>query len=115
MKMQIIKHGFLALAIVTGFSAIVMFLWNILIPNIFGLAVINFWQALGLLALARLLFGGIGGKFWMGAGMHSLHSPIHEKWMKMTPEERKDFIQRRHHMHSFGYDFFNTDKPEKES
>jgi hypothetical protein len=34
-----------------------MLLWNALLPNIFGLPVISFWQALGLCLLARFLFG----------------------------------------------------------
>ena len=33
-------------------------LLNLLMPAIFGLPVIGFWQALGLLALGRLLVGG---------------------------------------------------------
>ena len=36
-------------------------LWNLLLPSIFGLPAISFWQALGLLLLSRLLFGGLGG------------------------------------------------------
>ncbi|MDR1879441.1 MAG: hypothetical protein LBQ78_00725 [Tannerellaceae bacterium] len=91
------KHVFLALAALVGFSAIVMVLWNLLVPDIFGLATVSFWQALGLLVLARLFFGRIGGKMM---GMHGHHNPIHEKWMKMTPEERKEFIHKRHeHFH----------------
>ncbi len=104
--------GFLAMA--AGFSAIVMLLWNWLIPAIFGLITINFWQALGLLLLIRILFGGFGHgrKMMHGGMMHGMHkhNPIHEKWMKMTPEERKEFIKKRHaHMHRgmFGmHDFF---------
>ncbi len=39
-------------------SLIFMLLWNALIPGIFGLKLIGYWQALGLLVLARILFGG---------------------------------------------------------
>lgn len=35
----------------------VMLLWNWLMPVIFGLTTITFWQALGLLALSKILFG----------------------------------------------------------
>jgi hypothetical protein len=97
--MHFFKHVIVGLAIVAGFSAVVMLLWNALVPAIFGPAVINFWQALGLLALARLLFGGLGGMFRgsaRGGDMHSHHNSIREKWMKMTPEERKEFINKRH-------------------
>jgi hypothetical protein len=39
---------------------VVMLLWNWLAPALFGLRQITFWQALGLLALCRILFGGFG-------------------------------------------------------
>lgn len=34
----------------------VMALWNILMPEIFGLTTITFWQALGLSLLCNILF-----------------------------------------------------------
>ena len=34
-----------------------MWLWNCLMPSLFHLGVITYWQALGLAVLARLLFG----------------------------------------------------------
>jgi hypothetical protein len=37
-------------------------LWNWLLPSIFGWRPITFWQALGMLALCRILFGGFGGQ-----------------------------------------------------
>lgn len=36
-----------------------MLLWNWLVPVIFGLGTITFWQALGLIVLVKLIFGGI--------------------------------------------------------
>ena len=48
-----------ALALLFGY--VVMLLWNWLIPAIFGLGVITFWQAVGIVILAKLLFGGFGG------------------------------------------------------
>jgi hypothetical protein len=124
MKVSIFKHLVVGLAIVAVFGVVVMLLWNALVPDIFGLAAIGFWQALGLLALARLLFGGIGWKM-AGAGMCRHRNPIHEKWMKMTPEERKEFINKRHkffHKHSLdkhafwserGFDFDTNDESKK--
>jgi len=60
----------LLLMIPIGIAAITLFvfvgghvvrlLWNTLMPPIFGLPVVTFWQAFGLLALARILFGGLG-------------------------------------------------------
>jgi len=112
MKTHVIKRISFVFVMIGGLSVIVMLLWNLLIPTIFGITAINFWQALGLFILARLLLGGMSGRFLMGQGMHSHHNPVREKWMTMTSEERKEFIRRRHH---HGHHFFNTEEPEKES
>ena len=41
---------------------IVEWLWNWLLPPLFGFPQLNYWQALGMLALCRILFGSIGGR-----------------------------------------------------
>ena len=96
-----------------GFSAVTMLLWNALLPDIFGIATINFWQALGLLVLGRLLFGGLGAM----SHLHDHHhNSIREKWLKMKPEERKEFIRKHHHkMKHFGMDEFDESHTEKEN
>jgi len=40
------------------FSFIFMWLWNLVMPDVFGLKQITLWQALGILILASILFGG---------------------------------------------------------
>jgi len=72
---------------------VVMRLWNWLTPALFGWPLIGFWQAVGLLALCRILFGGFGG-----GGMHRSHfrRRMAERWDKMTPEERGKFCQGLH-------------------
>jgi Ca2+/H+ antiporter, TMEM165/GDT1 family len=47
-----------------GFVGIVMWLWNAILPDVLGVKEINYWQAMGILALSRILFGGngMGGK-----------------------------------------------------
>ena len=103
------------LAVVAGFSAVVMLLWNWLMPVVFGLGTISFWQALGLLALARILLGGMGSRHFGRWGMkHHHHNPIREKWMKMTPEEQKEFLKKRHFGHGFGYGFVQDETSEKQ-
>ena len=42
------------------FGLVVKVLWNWLMPAIFGLGLITFWQAFGIVLLAKLLFGGFG-------------------------------------------------------
>ncbi|MFC5047451.1 hypothetical protein ACFSTE_07015 [Aquimarina hainanensis] len=47
------------LAILFGF--VIMWLWNWLMPDIFGLTTLTFWQAVGLFILLKILLGGCGG------------------------------------------------------
>ena len=63
-------------------------LWNWLLPSIFGLREITFWQALGILALCRILFGGFG---LHGSGRSSVRRRWAERWEHMSPEERERF------------------------
>jgi hypothetical protein len=73
-------------------GAIVALLWNWLLPALFGWPRITFWQAVGLLALCRILFGGLG--------RHAISPPYGRRRMaermvgRMTPEERERFRQR---------------------
>jgi len=58
---KIIGWIFLGIIAAIGFAAIlgyaVMLLWNWIMPTIFELTVISFWQAIGLILLAKLLLG----------------------------------------------------------
>jgi len=97
MKRKKFGMGFMGIAALAIFGAIVMLLWNLLMPAIFGLTVINFWQALGLFALARILFGSFGGGLGMQRWMRRSgeHNRLHEKWKNMSMEERLDYINKR--------------------
>ena len=85
----------LALAL---FSALTMALWNALMPIIFRLPMINYWQAVGLLILGRLFFGG--GRHHYG-GWHSYYwrHGLKEKLAKMSPEERREYFRKLHYYH----------------
>ena len=69
---------------------VVLQLWNWLLPPLFGWRQITFWQAIGILALCRILFGGFGGR-----GLHRSKSRkrMAERWEHMTTEERERFRQ----------------------
>jgi len=115
MKTKHFGHLLLVLLAIAGFSAITMLLWNALLPSIFGITSINFWQALGMLALIRILFGNIGINE-MKRAHYRHHSHIREKWINMTPEERQKFINKRRQFgfgNPFGEDIFDDSKQEE--
>ena len=91
--------GILLLAFLGG--EVVRLLWNWLLPPLFGWPAITFWQALGLLVLCRILFGGKGfhGGHRGGPGFRRrfadrMADRVAERWEHMTPEERDRFRQR---------------------
>ena len=66
-----------------------MLLWNWLMPSLFELQQINAVQALGLLVLTRILFGGFRGRHLYGGWR------MRQRWKQMTPEERAEWRERR--------------------
>jgi hypothetical protein len=82
------------LFIVLG-GTIVRLLWNWLLPPLFAFPEITFWQALGLLALGRILFGGLG----LHGGSRSHYR---RRWEALTPEERERIRQRLRERWGFG-------------
>ncbi len=87
----IIRAIFIPIAIAAGifiFGSVVMILWNSLLPAVLGVSTITFWQAIGILVLSKILFGGFGCRH----GHHRCHCKDHEghgKWMHLSPEEKE--------------------------
>jgi hypothetical protein len=78
------------------FGELVMYLWNWLMPALFGLRTITFWQGLGLLVLCRILVGGLGGG---SNNSRRRERRLKERWEHMTPEEREklhEWMRTRH-------------------
>jgi hypothetical protein len=80
---------------------IVRYLWNWLTPPLFGWHQITYWQALGVLVLCRVLFGGHGIRGPKGPGMNMrgrmadrLADRVASRWQQMTPEEQNRFRER---------------------
>jgi hypothetical protein len=93
---------------------VVMLLWNWLLPAIFGIKTITFLQAMGIVLLARLLFGSWGGGFFSRFHAHAHQNPIREKWAKMSPEERDEFLRHRHSWHGRYHGWTAEDVTDKE-
>jgi hypothetical protein len=76
-------------------GGIVMLLWNTILPALFHVPVIGYWQAVGLLLLCKILFSsfppGPGNRrsFLSGPPPH-----IQEKFMKMNEEEKATFKEQ---------------------
>ena len=82
------------IAVVLGVASfVVMSLWNWLVPMLFHGPLLGYWEALGLLVLARLLFGGMRHGHGRGPWGHSWHH-ARARWEQMTPEEREHFGKR---------------------
>lgn len=97
---QYIRKG-IAIAVLvplalTALGYVVMALWNGLLPPILGVKTIHFWQAIGLLILSRILFGGFHHRHGR-CGSHRGRMHMLERWEQMTPEEREKFRKGLHH------------------
>ena len=78
--------GVVGIAAFLVFGFVVMTLWNWLGPAVFGARAITFWQALGILVLSKILFGGFRGRPGYGGGWRRR---MRARWEQMTPEERE--------------------------
>ena len=70
------------------FGLVVMLLWNAILPSVTHVTSITYIQALGILLLSKILFGGFGRRHW--GGPNRRHA-MQEKFANMTPEEREKF------------------------
>lgn len=81
-----LKMAIFVFATVVVMAAVVMWLWNWLIPVLFNGPVITFLQAAGLMLLSRILFRGFTGM--KGRGMYYSRG-WKERLDKMSSEERE--------------------------
>lgn len=81
-----VRFVLFGIAFVGVMGLLIVGLWNALMPAIFGLPAINFWQALGLFLLSRILFGRFGG--W---GSRMRKARFVRCWTDLTPEDRQRF------------------------
>ena len=96
------KRGFWARKIIMGIvigtaavflmGLIVMNLWNAILPAVIHVSAITFWQAVGILLLSKILFGGFRGG-WGGGRGRQWKERMNNKWQQMTPEEKDRFKQ----------------------
>ena len=89
---KMVRMGVAAIVAITVglllFGWVTLHLWNWLMPPVFGLHTITFVQALGLLLLCKILFGGFHPR---GGGRRRWRQHMEDRWAHMTPEERERF------------------------
>ncbi len=99
-----------------AFGFLTMHLWNWLMPLLFHIPEISFWQTIGLMILSRLILGGFGGHHKGGCGQRNQFGQrMLEKWENMTPEEREKFKENIQNYHGHWGNRWNWDEKGKES
>ncbi len=108
--LKCIKMALLAVLAVLVIGYVVMSLWNWLVPALFSGPMINFFQAVGILILSKILFGGFKkgghchkcgegsrwGEHWKKHGdwRQHLKEKMETKMAGMTPEEKEKFKKK---------------------
>ncbi|MCB0735448.1 MAG: hypothetical protein H6608_11970 [Flavobacteriales bacterium] len=93
---KVVKGIVLFVLFMGVFGFAFMYLWNALLPQLFGLPVISYWQGIGLIIISRALFGSWGGGGKHGGGHHRQHwkHNMRRKWAGMSEEERNEFREQ---------------------
>ena len=86
---KIIGFTILGIAGIALFGFIVMSLWNSVLVAVLHVATITYWQAMGILVLSKILFGGFSGGHRTGRWKNEMK----EKWQGMNEEEREKMKQ----------------------
>jgi hypothetical protein len=106
-----VLKGLLMLVMVAVLSVLLGFvverLWNWLMPGIFGLRTITYWQAVGLFFLSKLLLGGFPGRGGGGRGRgfrnRGWKQRMEKRWAGMSDEEREKFRAGMRGRHGCGW------------
>ena len=100
-------------AAVLLFGWVVMSLWNGILPLVVtGVKAISFLQALGILVLSKILFGGFGGGKGRWRGGSAWREKMKHRWDKMSPEEKEKFKAQCKHWGNRWEKFDETTKTE---
>jgi len=94
------KFALIGALFVAVVGVVVMSLWNWLMPMLFGLKIITYWQAFGLLVLAKLIFSGMGGGHLQHHGRHHFgrhHRPwsINDDSFQSPGGDRRNWVHYR--------------------
>lgn len=94
-KIKWVSFGILFIGMIFGLGAIVMWLWNAILPDVIdAVKPISYWQAMGILVLSKLLFGGFGKGKNRGGRPPFARKELKQKFMEMSDEERAAFKEK---------------------
>ena len=93
---KVLKIMVIVTAVILTLGNLIAWLWNALIPGLFGGPVINMWQAIGLFILSKIFFSGFGHK---GGGchygrQHRWKKKFEKKFGNMSEEDRQRYKER---------------------
>ena len=74
------------LGVVALLALAVFGIWNRVLVGVLGVKTVTYWQALAILALAKILFGSLPGR----GHDHFGRFMMRKRWERMTPEEREE-------------------------
>jgi Ca2+/H+ antiporter, TMEM165/GDT1 family len=84
---KIVGFSLLAIAGIALLTWVVMLLWNGVLAEVVSVSTVTYWQALGLLVLSKILFGGFRGKG--GDYKKRWKEKMEAKLEGLSPEERE--------------------------
>ena len=104
--LKIIGFVLLGAAACFLFGLVIMWLWNWLMPMIFNLPTLNYWQSVGVLALASILFGRLGGHSGESKSeKKKKHTPIRDSIKEEIKKEfEKEYGKHTDNNDNEGYD-----------
>ena len=91
---KILGIGAMVVLFVGIAGGVVMFLWNAIIPDVTGWKPLTYWQAVGLLVLFKILFGGMGRGSKRHRRRHSRWNDMRNKWKEMNPVEKMEMKEK---------------------
>jgi hypothetical protein len=95
---RILRFALAAVLFILFFGYLVMLLWNALLPSLFSLHTISYWQGIGLLLLTRILIGGRPGPHRPGfarLGARPAWNEYEEWWRQVGRQSFHDFKASR--------------------
>lgn len=109
--LKFIGFGIIVIIMVLVFSFAIKFLWNALMPGIFGLPEITYWQGVGLMILTKMFFGGFSSNSNTSSGSKKSNKTVNgEIGQAIRSEIRKEMEAEYKSKYGNGCNEYSTDE-----